>query len=525
MTEKEVLEVKISSDMDTFQQQNEGGNTGTEQTRNLLELSDVTQSNLIECEPEQEPKLQEPEKQESNGSGTANKTENHETGTEESLNMTEQNAEQANSGEVDSNDNEHNNEDNNDKNEEDDNNKVYAFSDDEIQVNSSDGNVSDSESDSSGSSSDSSSDSESDSDDCDSGDEDEIKQSDNEEEKITGPIVSKNEIVNEEAPSLPEGYELGDKPIEPLGEITGFVDNNIIIKGHISAEFRVLKENSILCLKDQALGPLFEIFGNLKSPIYRIKFNNSPADSEKYESLKKFKGEQVYYVVPDSEFVFTDSIKVLKGSDASNFNDEEIPEDEQEFSDDEKEMAAKQRKKKNKSKSDKSKDDNVKSGKRVGNNAQQNPKRKKIDTSPLYPQQFMSYNPPQSQQGQPQTQQFHQFSQQLPYPSQHQAMYNQYNNHQTQSQFQTYPNQFNNQVYNTPQFQPYNQAANQFPHPYNQHNQFNQGFNQFPPQQNQFNQPVPSQAPIQNLNGALANASPEQLRLLEQLLQQQLNNK
>ena len=44
----------------------------------------------------------------------------------------------------------------------------------------------------------------------------------------------------------------------------------------------------------------------------------------------------MYYVVPDSQFLYTDSIKYIKGTDASNCHDEELPEEEQEYSDDEK---------------------------------------------------------------------------------------------------------------------------------------------------------------------------------------------
>ena len=56
----------------------------------------------------------------------------------------------------------------------------------------------------------------------------------------------------------------------------------------------------------------------------------------------------MYYVVPDSQFLYTDSIKHIKGTDASNCHDEELPEEEQEYSDDEKELAAKLAKRKEK---------------------------------------------------------------------------------------------------------------------------------------------------------------------------------
>lgn len=167
-----------------------------------------------------------------------------------------------------------------------------------------------------------------------------------EEEGSSKPIASKNEVIDEQAPSLPENFTvLPDDPIEEIGAVIGLVEKSIIIKGNISGEFRFLKEGSVLCLEDRVpLGYLFEIFGPLAHPLYRIKYNSE-------EELKKFKdvqGMKVFYVVPKSNFVYTDSIKLLKGSDASNCNDEEVAEDEQEFSDDEKEMESKRSKNKKK---------------------------------------------------------------------------------------------------------------------------------------------------------------------------------
>ncbi|QPG76233.1 hypothetical protein FOA43_003619 [Brettanomyces nanus] len=176
----------------------------------------------------------------------------------------------------------------------------------------------------------------------------EDKDNDNDE----GPIRSKNEIVDENAPSLPDDFIIdSNTPIRYLGNVTGIVEKNVIIQSSASAEYQVL-EGAILCLKDRTpLGPLFEVFGRIHSPVYRLKYNTKQ-DLEK-RSIKK--GDQVYYVIPSAQFELTQNIKAIKGSDASNWNDEEIPEEEQEFSDDEKEKAAKRMKKrkhKNKTNSD-----------------------------------------------------------------------------------------------------------------------------------------------------------------------------
>lgn len=166
---------------------------------------------------------------------------------------------------------------------------------------------------------------------------------DDEFEQTSGPIVSKNEVVDEEAPVLPPDYTVPENaPLELIGTISALVERNVIVKANVSGEFRVLNDNSVLCFEDRTvLGPLFETFGRLQSPFYRVKFNTD----EDFNRLKDKIGQNVYYVVPDSKFLYTDSIKHIKGTDASNCNDEELPEEEQEFSDDERELAAKQEKK------------------------------------------------------------------------------------------------------------------------------------------------------------------------------------
>lgn len=162
-----------------------------------------------------------------------------------------------------------------------------------------------------------------------------------EEDVIDGPIVSKNEVT-EEAPTLPKDYKIPENaPLEYVGDIIGLVEQSAIIKANTSGEFRVLKENSVLCFEDRlVLGPLFEVFGRLQTPNYRVKYNTD----EEFQKFKDKKGCKVYYVVPESQFVYTDSIKKFKGTDASNCHDEELPEEEQDFSDDEQELAAKQAK-------------------------------------------------------------------------------------------------------------------------------------------------------------------------------------
>lgn len=324
-----------------------------------------------------------------------------------------------------------------------------------------------------------------------------------EDDSSNVPIISKNEVTNEIASKLPDDYELGNKPIEMLGVVCGFVDNSIIIKGQISGEFRILKENSILCIKDKPLGLLFEVFGNLKTPLYRIKFNNE--DEEHYNQLKQTipLGEQVYYVVPESQFIYTDQIKV-KGSDASNFNDEEIPEDEQEFSDDEQEMMAKKkRKKKNSLRNDKKPKFDYQSRSERNESLEIFQSYGMQQETPLQPQ----IQPQIQRQSQPQIQpQFYPppYLPQQVYPSQYhpqQAYIPSQNHYPPQNQM---PQPYNH---------PYNYQQPQYPQP--------QHYNSYPP--------APQHPPEQafqtpssvDLSSALQNASPEQIQMIQQLL----NNK
>ncbi|EMG48717.1 hypothetical protein G210_0671, partial [Candida maltosa Xu316] len=225
------------------------------------------------------------------------------------------------------------------------NEEIQHFSDDEINVDdvSSSDDSSSNESDSEDSSSDDSSDDEEEEEnEANRGD---LDYDDDEGDANEGPVKSVHE-VEEKAPTLPEGYEIpSNAPIEEIGEITGLVENTVIIKAKTSGEFRVLQEKSVFCLEDRTIiGPLFEIFGRVQQPVYSVKFNSK----EDFEKFKDCKGKAVYYVVPDSQFLYTDSIKNIKGTDASNCHDEELPEEEQEYSDDEKESAAKQARKKKK---------------------------------------------------------------------------------------------------------------------------------------------------------------------------------
>jgi H/ACA ribonucleoprotein complex non-core subunit NAF1 len=123
-----------------------------------------------------------------------------------------------------------------------------------------------------------------------------------------------------------------DMKVEELGEVETLVDNLILVKAKTSGEYQVLETGSLLCLENRTvIGVVAETLGRVQQPLYTVRFTNSLAISENGIS----KGSHIYYVPQHSTYVFTQALKAMKGSDASNIHDEEVGDDELEFSDDE----------------------------------------------------------------------------------------------------------------------------------------------------------------------------------------------
>ncbi|KAK9312282.1 Gar1/Naf1 RNA binding region-domain-containing protein [Lipomyces starkeyi] len=162
-----------------------------------------------------------------------------------------------------------------------------------------------------------------------------------EEELDTGPLRTKNEIV--EVPVNPVDVDISPtEPIEKLGVIERVVGKTVIVKALTSGEYQVLDQDSILVFSDRSpFGRVYETLGPVQKPIYSVKFNTDSEASNYLSHINK----EVFYVPRFSTFVFTAAIKALKGSDASNWNDEEVDENEQEFSDDDTEAEFKRRQK------------------------------------------------------------------------------------------------------------------------------------------------------------------------------------
>ncbi|GJC78388.1 H/ACA ribonucleoprotein complex non-core subunit NAF1 [Colletotrichum liriopes] len=149
----------------------------------------------------------------------------------------------------------------------------------------------------------------------------------------SGHLRTKNEMAVENIPK-PDVTLTADDKIEQLGLVDQIVENIMVVKAFTPGEYQVLDTGSVLCTEDRKVfGVVWETIGKVLQPMYTVML--STAEEIKEAGLAV--GTKVYYPPTHAKFVFTQPLKNLKGSDASNIHDEEVAEDEMEFSDDEKE--------------------------------------------------------------------------------------------------------------------------------------------------------------------------------------------
>jgi H/ACA ribonucleoprotein complex non-core subunit NAF1 len=162
---------------------------------------------------------------------------------------------------------------------------------------------------------------------------------DNKAKGLGSQLRTKNEIPEVVIPK-PDVTITEAMPIQELGVVEGIVENILLIKANTSGEYRVLESGSVLCLPDRSvIGVVSETIGRVQQPFYSVLFT-SPTDI-KEAGLEV--GTKVFYSEQHSTYVFTQSLKAFKGSDASNLHDEEVGDDEMEFSDDEAEAEHKRK--------------------------------------------------------------------------------------------------------------------------------------------------------------------------------------
>ncbi|KAI9307634.1 Gar1/Naf1 RNA binding region-domain-containing protein [Cunninghamella echinulata] len=155
------------------------------------------------------------------------------------------------------------------------------------------------------------------------------------------PAKTKHEMLDIPRIDIPEYIITPDISIEYIGDVLNIIDKAIIIQSYIDPK-NVLNMESLLCFEDRSmLGEIFETFGPIARPFYSVRFNS------KAEMPNAPIGTKVFWVpsYAKSQTVQVEVLKLIKGSDASNEYDEEIDENEMEFSDDEKELEYRQMRK------------------------------------------------------------------------------------------------------------------------------------------------------------------------------------
>lgn len=124
----------------------------------------------------------------------------------------------------------------------------------------------------------------------------------------------------------------------PMGSIKHFVDGTFLIVVESHSGIPPLNLDSILFLDngERVLGQVYDVIGSVNQPHYVIRFNSQ----EHLDNAKIEPGMVVYYapLLMYTKYVFMRDVLANKGSDASWIDNQEVPNDQQEFSDDEKEQ-------------------------------------------------------------------------------------------------------------------------------------------------------------------------------------------
>lgn len=168
--------------------------------------------------------------------------------------------------------------------------------------------------------------------DCDSDDDRAAK-------KGGGQVRTKNEVP-EEPITKPDITITPEMKIVELGAVESVVENTVLIMAKTSGEYQVLETNSVLCLEDRSvIGVVSDTLGPVQQPLYCVRFTYPTEIAAAGIAV----GTKVFYCEQHSTYVFTQALKGKKGTDASNIWDEEVAEDELDFSDDELEIEHKRR--------------------------------------------------------------------------------------------------------------------------------------------------------------------------------------
>ena len=167
-------------------------------------------------------------------------------------------------------------------------------------------------------------------------------------------FVDKDPIFFDFPSTLPSEVSM-----EYLGVVYAILDNQVIVQSTVI--HAPLDRGSLLCVYEgrQVIGKISEIFGPVSNPFYIVPI--SPPSSSAHSLLAGDSflggvcgieiGTKIFYSPNLSSLIATSELKKEKGCDASNQLDQEIDDNEMEYSDDEQERMKKQVRKRKLSKS------------------------------------------------------------------------------------------------------------------------------------------------------------------------------
>jgi H/ACA ribonucleoprotein complex non-core subunit NAF1 len=113
-------------------------------------------------------------------------------------------------------------------------------------------------------------------------------------------------------------------PLSEVGKIHAIIEDTVVVEASVSGEYKVLDMDSILLFEDRSvLGRVFDTFGPVSKPMYSVRFNHL----KEIQELNVSVGQRIFYIPDLASFVFTQPLKALKGTDASNLYDEEVGEE------------------------------------------------------------------------------------------------------------------------------------------------------------------------------------------------------
>ncbi|XP_061427784.1 H/ACA ribonucleoprotein complex non-core subunit NAF1 [Lethenteron reissneri] len=154
-------------------------------------------------------------------------------------------------------------------------------------------------------------------------------------------VKVKGELDLEDLPPVPEvTIEIPeDVKMEPIGVVTSLLGQLVVVES--LKDKSPLNEDTLLFSSDRkSVGKVFETFGPVTHPFYSLRFNSADDVTQKGIATGT-----TLYCTPEmtdyTQYIFTEKLKRLKGSDASWKDDIEPPPEAVDYSDDEQEKAAK----------------------------------------------------------------------------------------------------------------------------------------------------------------------------------------